>query len=105
MNHPIIVYAAHANHDRSREQIEDHFLRGARFHARGSGDRFGAGFGSDGNAALLRQWRIFVRGDADGERAALFGEGDGAENVGRGAAGGDADNYIAAGNFCVLQIM
>ena len=70
VHHPVLIDPADAHHRSSRKQVQHHFLRGSGLQPRRAGDRFGAGFGRDGDLRLARQWRMRVRCNADGDRAA-----------------------------------
>jgi len=104
VDHEVAVSGAGAHHDAGGEHVEDKLRGGAGFEAGAAGEDFRAGGGVDGDVYCLRDGRAGDAGEADGECAERFGVGESAENVGRAAGGGDADEGVGLGEAGLLEV-
>ncbi len=73
------------------------FCADAGFHARGTGDDFGANLRDDGDIGDFSQRRTLVAGNCGRVSAARAGIGHGGDYIGRAAGSGETDHDILAG--------
>ncbi len=85
VHHQVLVDVAQPRHGASGDHVEHHLLRGARLHAGGTGDDFGADFGDDGDVSGGGEGGVVVAGDGCGSGSAGPGIGDCGDYV-RGAS-------------------
>ncbi len=99
VDHEVPEDRSGADHDAGGEHVEDELGGGACFQARASGEDFGPGERRDGNLGELRHRRARRARQGDGEGADGPRVPKRAEDVGRSAAGGDADQCV----FCLAR--
>lgn len=104
IDHQVAVGLAETDHCAGGEHVEHHFRRCARFETRRTAHHFGADDGVDRHVGDDRKVRIAIATEANRSRAHLLRILQSADDVRRPAAAGDADNDVAMGKLCGLQI-
>src|SRR5215472_11998672 len=104
VDHEISPYVSRSDKAAGCEHVKDQLGGGACFEPCGARDDLGAGQGGDGNGNAAREFRVRCATDADGQCTHTFGFVDGAENVGRAAAGGDAAEDVGGSEAASLEI-
>lgn len=103
VHHLVALDAAQLDHDRGADHVQNHLLPSARLHARAAGDVFRSYNHLDGHVGFGGHGRVGVAGDAAGQDAVLAGLVQGADDVGRSARCGDADDGVLGGDVAFHQ--
>ena len=104
VDHEVAVDGSGFDHHAGGDHVEDELGGRASFHARAAGDDFGAGDRGDGDVRGGGNGRVGDAGEGDGESSEGIGVSEGPKDVGRTAAGGDAYEYVLAGEACSCEI-
>ena len=94
VDHEVAEGGTGADHDGGRDHVEDELGSGAGLEPGGSGEDLGTGDGCDGDVGEGGHLGAGDAGERDGEGADLLCVGEGSEDVGGAAAGGDADEGV-----------
>ena len=93
-----------AYHHSSRDHVQYEFGRSARLEARAAGDKLRSHDRHNGDVDLFGYGRIFVAGDARGQRARLPRRTQSPQHIGRPARSGNADHGVIGSGFESEQI-